>query len=253
MFERSFHLTCGSLPPILCLNHQYRNTFLERFTQPGPARLSQTTLHLDDDEDHVILYDSFDKVSPIKSALTVFEAPHTRRLISYNPIDTIWIQGDFWLDELRRSALARSAFHNLYHLAIQYKTRRKSIFEVEDMLSFVQCIITTFPNLRTLTLVLDSEGVVSERPIYDGEIIFKSPERVKIVVDVPVNSPPTIRQNLSRLWKEARGIPVLSSPRIQSDVEHWSAVRLGHDAWRILDFIKQRAIDAGSNGCEYFL
>ncbi|KAF7872471.1 hypothetical protein EAF04_003392 [Stromatinia cepivora] len=250
MFGRSFRLTCGSIPPILCLNHQYRATFLERCTKPGITR-SQTTLSIEDalqqltDEERcTTLQDSFNDGS--RSVFPVY-ATHTGRNIIFSPNDTIWIQGDFWLDELRRATIARSAFHSLRHLAIPYKTRRKSLFEVEDMLDFVKCIILTFPELKTIALVLGAEEVIPERPVYNGEINFTAPEKVKIVVDVPVEAPLTSRKAFSRIWRQAlrKSAPL---PQIQTQVEHWSAKRLGLDAWRILDFIKERAIEAGNHG-----
>ncbi|CAD6443691.1 5dbaf238-49fc-4e8e-bcee-5db8c934d7d3 [Sclerotinia trifoliorum] len=254
MFGRSFRLTCGSIPPILCLNHQYRATFLERFTKPGMTR-SQTTLSIEDalqqltDEERcTTLQDSLNDGS--RSAFPVY-ATHTGRNIIFNPNDTIWIQGDFWLDELRRSTISRSAFYRLRHLAIPYKTRRKSLFEVGDMLDFVNCIITTFPELKTIALVLGAEEVIPERPVYNGEITFTTPEKVKIVVDVPVETPLTSRKSLSRIWKQAlrKSAPL---PQIQTQVEHWSAKRLGLDAFRMLDFIKERAIERGNRGFSIF-
>ncbi|APA05616.1 predicted protein [Sclerotinia sclerotiorum 1980 UF-70] len=250
MFGRSFRLTCGSIPPILCLNHQYRAIFLERFTKPGITR-SQTTLSIEDalqqltdEECCTTLQDSLNDGS--RSAFPVY-ATHTGRNIIFNPNDTIWIQGDFWLDELRRATIARSAFYRLRHLAIPYKTRRKSLFEVADMLDFVNCIINTFPELKTIALVLGAEEVIPERPIYNGEITFTTPGKVKIVVDVPVETPLTSRKSVSRIWNHAlrKSAPL---PQIQTQVEYWSAKRLGLDAWRVLGFIKERAIERGNHG-----
>ncbi|ESZ90993.1 hypothetical protein SBOR_8627 [Sclerotinia borealis F-4128] len=243
---RRFRLTCGSLPPILRINHEYRETFLERFTIPGVPR-SLTTLSLQDalhqayNQEPTVLYDSL--IEPSSSVFPVF-ATHTRRNLLYDPKDTVWIQGDFWLDETRRSTLARSVFYGLQHLAIPYKTRKQTLFELEDMWDFVGCIISTFPDLKTITMVLDVGEVIAERPIYTGEINFSSPASVKMVVDVPDEAPPTSRQTLSRIWRQALG-KTAPSPAVQTENEHWTAERLAYDAWRILNHIKERAIVIG--------
>lgn len=252
MFGKRFRLTCGSLPPILCLNHEYRNMFLDRFTKPGITR-SQTTLSIEDalklidnEERNTTLRDSFNDGSP--SAFPIYST-RTQRNIIYDPEDVIWIQGDFWLDELRRSALARSTFHNLKYLAIPYKTRRKSLFELEDMLNFLGCIISTFANLKGLILVLEVEDVVPERPIYNGEIHFYAPEKIRMVSGVPQNVSAKSRETLSSRWRKKLGKPV-ASPEVQSHTEYWSARLLASDAWHILDYIKARAINAGNRGCK---
>ncbi|KAK8907377.1 hypothetical protein QC760_004634 [Botrytis cinerea] len=250
MFGKRFRLTCGSLPPILCLNHEYRNLFLDRFTKPGITR-SQTTLSIEDalklidnEERNTALRDSFNDGSP--SAFPIYST-RTQRNIIYDPEDVIWIQGDFWLDELRRSALARSTFHNLKYLAIPYKTRRKSLFELEDMLNFLGCIISTFANLKGLILVLEVEDVVPERPIYNGEIHFYAPEKIRMVSGVPQNVSAKSRETLSSRWRKTLGKPV-ASPEVQFHTEYWSARLLASDAWHILDYIKARAINAGNRG-----
>ncbi|KAF7918309.1 hypothetical protein EAE99_008905 [Botrytis elliptica] len=250
MFGKSFRLTCGSLPPILCLNHEYRDMFLDRFTKPGITR-SHTTLSIEDalkiianEKRNTVLRDSFTDGPP--SAFPIYST-RTHRNIIYNPQDIIWIQGDFWLDELRRSALARSAFHNLKYLAIPYKTRRKSLFELEDMLNFLSCIISTFANLQGIMLVLEVEDVVPERPIYNGEIQFYAPERIRMVSSVPHDASVKSRKSLAQYWRKALGKPV-ASPEVEPLTEYWSARRLASDAWLILDFIKSRAIEAGNRG-----
>ncbi|KAF5874578.1 uncharacterized protein Bfra_004589 [Botrytis fragariae] len=250
MFGKRFRLTCGSLSPILCLNHEYRNIFLDRFTKPGVTR-SHTTLSIEDalkiisnEERNTALRDSFTDGSP--SAFPIYST-RTQRNIIYNPKDIIWIQGDFWLDELRRSALARSAFHNLKYLAIPYKTRRKSLFELEDMLNFLSCIISTFANLKGIIMVLEVEDVVPERPIYNGEIHFYAPERIRMVSNVPHDASVESRKTLSQYWRKALGKPG-TSPELELHTEYWSARRLASDAWLILDFIKSRAIEAGNRG-----
>ncbi|TGO46677.1 hypothetical protein BCON_0312g00060 [Botryotinia convoluta] len=250
MFGKRFRLTCGSLPPILCLNHEYRNIFLERFTKPGITR-SQTTLSIEDalkmivnEERNTPLRDSFNDGSP--SAFPIYST-RTHRNIIYNPKDIIWIQRDFWLDELRRSVLARSPFHNLKYLAIPYKTRRKSLFELEDMLNFLSCIILTFANLQGIILVLEVEDVVPERPIYNGEIHFYAPERIRMVSSVSHDVSVKSSRTLSQRWRKALGKP-LTSPEVEPHTEYWSARRLASDAWLILDFIKSRAIEAGNRG-----
>ncbi|TGO20525.1 hypothetical protein BPAE_0288g00070 [Botrytis paeoniae] len=250
MYGKRFRLTCGSLPPILCLNHEYRNIFLDRFTTPGMIR-SHTTLSIEDalkiianEERNTALRDSFTDGSP--SAFPIYST-RTHRNIIYNPKDIIWIQGDFWLDELRRSALARSAFHNLKYLAIPYKTRRKSLFELEDMLNFLSCITSTFANLQGIILVLEVEDVVPERPIYNGEINFYAPDRIRMVSSVPYGVSVKSRKSLSQYWRKALGKPV-ASPEVELHTEYWSARRLASDAWLILDFIKSRAIEAGNRG-----
>ncbi|KAF7944796.1 uncharacterized protein EAE97_005429 [Botrytis byssoidea] len=250
MYGKRFRLTCGSLPPILCLNHEYRNIFLDRFTKPGMTR-SRTTLSIEDalkiianEERNTALRDSFTDGSP--SAFPIYST-RTYRNIIYNPEDIIWIQGDFWLDELRRSALARSAFHNLKYLAIPYRTRRKSLFDLEDMLSFLSCIISTFANIQGIMLVLEVEDVVPERPIYNGEIHFYAPEKIRMVSSVPHDVSVKSRKSLSRYWRKVLGKPV-ASPEVELHTEYWSARRLASDAWLILDFIKSRAIEAGNRG-----
>ncbi|THV47702.1 hypothetical protein BGAL_0294g00090 [Botrytis galanthina] len=220
------------------------------FTKPGMTR-SRTTLSIEDalkiianEERNTALRDSFTDGSP--SAFPIYST-RTYRNIIYNPEDIIWIQGDFWLDELRRSALARSAFYNLKYLAIPYKTRRKSLFDLEDMLNFLSCIISTFSNLQGIMLVLEVEDVVPERPIYNGEIHFFAPEKIRMVSSVPHDVSVKSRKSLSQYWRKALGKPV-ASPEVETLTEYWSARRLASDAWLILDFIKLRAIEAGNRG-----
>lgn len=215
---------------------------------------SRTTLSIEDalkiianEERNAALRDSFTDGSP--SAFPIYST-RTYRNIIYNPEDIIWIQGDFWLDELRRSALARSAFYNLKYLAIPYKTRRKSLFDLEDMLNFLSCIISTFANLQGIMLVLEVEDVVPERPIYNGEIHFFAPEKIRMVSSIPHDVSVKCRKSLSQYLRKKLGKPV-ASPEVETLTEYWSARRLASDAWLILEFIKSRAIEAGNRGCEY--
>ncbi|TGO83350.1 hypothetical protein BPOR_0660g00030 [Botrytis porri] len=231
-------------------DHMFGKRFRLTFTKPGMTR-SQTTLSLEDALKRIVnekrntpLRDSFNDGSP--SAFPIYST-RTHRNIIYNPKDIIWIQGDFWLDELRRSALARSAFHNLKYLAIPYKTRRKSLFELEDMLSFLSCIVSTFVNLKGIILVLKVEDVVPERPIYNGEIQFYAPGRIRMVSSVRHDVSVESQRSLSQRWRQALGKPV-ASPEVETHTEYWSARRLASDAWMILDFIKSRAIEAGNRG-----
>ncbi|KAI9647226.1 hypothetical protein NHQ30_003609 [Ciborinia camelliae] len=242
---RSYRLICGSIPPVICINHKYRDIFLERVTVPGlPTSLTTLSIEdaqkrIDDDESSTVADDS------LANAFPVF-ATRRRQNIIYNPKDTVWIQGDFWLDELRRTTLARSVFYGLRHLAIPYKTRNQTIFEISDMWDLAGCIISTFPVLETITMVLDSADVIAERPIHNGEINFTTPTLIKMLTEVLDDTPPppTRREIVSNVWKRVlRKEP--PSPAIKTHIEYWTAEELASDASRILRGIKARAIATG--------
>ncbi|RAL58284.1 hypothetical protein DID88_002239 [Monilinia fructigena] len=244
---RTFRLNCGSLPPILCLNHEYRETFLDRFTIMGLPR-SLTTLSLEDaliqaDTEHPnIGFDgstqcSFDSVFPVY-------ATYTRRNIIYQPKDTIWIQGDFWLDEVRRSTLARSMFHGLQHLAVQYNTRNQDLFNEDEMWDLVECMLSTFPDLKTIAFVLEAEDVIAERPIYNGEINFNIPESINITTVLPAEShpPPGLFSRLRNMMPKKQLLP---PPKARTIIASYLPDELVGIMRGMLEDIKDRAIRHG--------
>ncbi|KAB8301214.1 hypothetical protein EYC80_003103 [Monilinia laxa] len=244
---RTFRLGCGSLPPILCINHEYRETFLERFTIMGLPR-SMTTLSLEDaliqaDNEHPnigfdgLTPDSFDSVFPVYDT-------YTRRNIIYQPKDTIWIQGDFWLDEVRRSTLARSVFHDLQHLAVQYNTRNQDLFNEDEMWDLVECMLSTFPDLKTIAFVLEAEDVIAERPIYNGEINFNIPESINITTALPADShpPPGLLLRLRNMMPKKQLPP---PPETRTIIASYPPDELVGIMRGMLEDIKDRAIRHG--------
>ncbi|QSZ33706.1 hypothetical protein DSL72_005277 [Monilinia vaccinii-corymbosi] len=249
VFGRSYQLICGSLPPILSLNHEYRNTFLERFTVTGLPK-SQTTLSIEEvlEQAEVQQLDAtFDDSTndSISTAFPVFET-YTCRHIIYQPKDFIWIQGDFWLDELRRSILARSVFYDLQNLAVHYNTRNENLFELDEMWRFIETVISTFPHLKTIAFVLDVGEVVAERPIYNGEINFTIPRGVQIVSGVPADAKPS-----RGLFSKIRNLPLnkklKSHPKLLTRIKYWPEEELTDLMRRTLEDIKAHAIEIGYN------
>lgn len=178
--------------------------------------------------------DSFESVFPVY-------ATYTRRNIIFQPKDTIWIQGDFWLDEVRRSTLARSVFHGLQHLAVQYNTRNQDLFNEDEMWDLVECMLSTFPDLKTIAFVLEAEGVIAERPIYNGEINFNIPESIEITTVLPADNHPP-RGFLSRIRNMAPKKKSPPTPEDRTVIASYPADELVGIMRRMLEDIKERAI-----------
>lgn len=211
-FGRNFKVCCGAAPPILRLNHRYRDHFLGRLTTPGSVEMRlnvEKTISRMDEAGHDDEVDWNSEVYWNDGTFTSSMIPaydtRTRRNIIYQPRDIIWIQGDFWLDELRRSSLARSVFRGLQHLAVSYVTRNGSLFKTDDLWWFVKGIISSFPDLKTVTLVLDfGDVLIAEGQINNSEVNFIVPEDITVISNV-TDTRPLHQRLLSELKNLGRG------------------------------------------------